>query len=659
MDEREKRLTQMLQSVQSKVDHIEQRRKKIKKALVVGVLLLILLATGTYAWTSFNQRAINPLWAVALESNPGGRIHNNYDGFGSGVHNQDIYAENFGDSDLFVRIQLREFLSLDGFPIGDTDIYDPGTWPVYISDLNDVHARREGTDTYDIGAAGVTWQLGEEFGAERKMFMPTHNQVTEPAIDTTEATGVADGIFDNPNTYLMTSTTGNAVDWIASGNLSGITHMEGFAEEGEQTGATIDDGSHDFWRNRSIENQIYIAPLLESYEDSPDTIVVTPAVEHRAQETLAPEEDVSLSNGRVGVMTVANWQELPPEEREGNFWILDRDGWFYWNGAIPPGEGLLSQATSLLLDEIAVDIDGDDWEYATAINGEFFTTNNASGLQPSMSPEMAYLFGAPVVELPPLDLPETFFSFLPVVALEGQTTIEAEPNPDAFFTDPTSGVEWLVVADYGEDVLIMTRHVHMFGRPYFSRPGGVLSEHVPLELSTIKTDLDEWFNEFVPEGSAIRARTLDYAFQNYRDRSSPGAGIEHYVGNMASITAQLNIYCPIEATRDDSCQWSRAISMPAPAAIPGSFDRPTFILSETEVNTYIAPPPAFGDMVNSRSRRATTPENAGTTTRSVWWMRSIGTDVVNVRVIDGGGQFGAQNPSFQTVGVRPALWIRR
>ena len=60
----------------------------------LGVAATVLL-TGTYAWQSLNQEALNEASAVV---NPGGRLHDDFD------YNNDIkriYVENFGPIENF------------------------------------------------------------------------------------------------------------------------------------------------------------------------------------------------------------------------------------------------------------------------------------------------------------------------------------------------------------------------------------------------------------------------------------------------------------------------------------------------------------------------------------------------------------------------------
>ncbi|MFQ9798526.1 MAG: hypothetical protein ACLR23_05885 [Clostridia bacterium] len=114
--------------------------QKQVSAVVAAVLVVAIALTGTFAWQSISQTALNE---VEIGSNPGGRLHDDFNG-----KNKDVYVENFSDSDfIFARIQLREYMetgkdagtnrdSLDreASPVvAETDINDTSTWTVHTS----------------------------------------------------------------------------------------------------------------------------------------------------------------------------------------------------------------------------------------------------------------------------------------------------------------------------------------------------------------------------------------------------------------------------------------------------------------------------------------------------------------------------------------------
>lgn len=144
------------------------RNKKI--AMIVSSLSFILLLTGTFTWVSLSQMARADLTHVTEESKAisGGRIHDDFNG-----ENKDIYAENFGDTNLLVRIKLVEYMEIDDVPVvTGTNREDKTTWVPNILGVDNEFS------------AYVEWIRGGE-----KIFMPTIN--TDPDSLLTDASGIA------------------------------------------------------------------------------------------------------------------------------------------------------------------------------------------------------------------------------------------------------------------------------------------------------------------------------------------------------------------------------------------------------------------------------------------------------------------------------------
>jgi hypothetical protein len=64
-----------------------------------------LLIAGTFAWTNFNQNAVNEWQGEGL--NPGGTLHDDFNN-----PDKDVYIENWGKEPLIVRIRLDEYMEL-------------------------------------------------------------------------------------------------------------------------------------------------------------------------------------------------------------------------------------------------------------------------------------------------------------------------------------------------------------------------------------------------------------------------------------------------------------------------------------------------------------------------------------------------------------------
>ena len=427
--------------------------------MIGSILIILILISGTFAFQQFEQGAFSPAWDAEriLENVYGGRVHNDFeDRFGPGAYDKDIYAENFGETGLFVRIQLREFLSIDGDAIGNAVISDPTTWPIYEAEEDDATLRRDATYTYDIGEEGIEWTLGNPAGVQ-KIFMPTHNHVTHP-VAAVDILGAVPSPFNVENAYRFSSTTGRGVEQIAGGFLIGAqTSAEDIHDNGIQTGATVSDGTHDFW----AVDDTYVSHLIYINDDGQMTVEAD--VEHVARPTLTADLG--------GVMTLTQWEDAG--RPDGNFWIMDTEnpgGWFYWNGYLPAG-----QATSLLLNGIYIPDRLEEWEYVVYLNADFFTLDSIYGLPGGISAEAREIFPSDIV------IPEDIIN-----------------TPGAIWTDST-GVAWRVLEPAN-----IEGHGGL-GNALLIKEMAVGSSGQPLLISNINT----WFaNNGAPEFQRIGMDTM-------------------------------------------------------------------------------------------------------------------------------------------------------
>lgn len=362
-----------------------------KRSAFLGVVVVLaILVTGTFAFNFARQAAFNPGRVNQLDLT-GGRVHDDFENReGPGNLNKDVFAENFGVTDLAVRIRFREFAEINGVAIGGTSygpavINNPLTWPIYLAELDDAHMRRAGTYSAQIGNIGIGWTLGNAENVN-KIFMPTFNHVSRPAPFDPAVTILPP--FNDPEMFRFSNTTGRGVEAIAGFNVGAATSVDDFINNGLQTGATISDGTHNFW---SV-GQMYTSTLhFIDYAMTTPSISATAAT-HIAQRTMPAEEG--------GIMTIQQW--IDADYPSGNFWIMDVDGWFYWNGYMPgtetrrdearamreslglnPADPLPEQhawldlptvATSLLLDQIFIP-NQTGLEYIIFIQSDFFTSD--------------------------------------------------------------------------------------------------------------------------------------------------------------------------------------------------------------------------------------------------------------------------------------------
>ena len=147
---------------------MEKKKRRVLKSGIAVLLVIAIALTGTYAWQSISQEALNE---VEGGSNPGGRLHDDFDG-----RNKDIYVENFSETEsIFARIRLDEYMEIGpdagknkeasdrvvNSVIDGADINDKTTWTTHIpaqTDCNSIHK-------YWL------WEMGGD-----TVFMPTFNK---------------------------------------------------------------------------------------------------------------------------------------------------------------------------------------------------------------------------------------------------------------------------------------------------------------------------------------------------------------------------------------------------------------------------------------------------------------------------------------------------
>ena len=87
------------------------KTRKIFAAGIAAALALVIGLTGTFAWQSISQQALNE--AAQKYVNPGGRLHDDFNGT-----NKDVYVENFVSADdpagvpIYARIRLDEYMEI-------------------------------------------------------------------------------------------------------------------------------------------------------------------------------------------------------------------------------------------------------------------------------------------------------------------------------------------------------------------------------------------------------------------------------------------------------------------------------------------------------------------------------------------------------------------
>lgn len=287
-------------------------KEQKKKLGVLAVLGLALLVGGTFAFTAFNQQAIND----RLRDNEfevGGRVHDYYN---RDTENKDVFVENYGQTPIMARIRLSEFMEIQErgqssfTPVVEgTSRSDIPNWATYIPAGNNINQRTgEGADDFNqYSKLTFGW---ERSGQTAPWYLPTFNHVTDD--HRTAAAGHARDYF-----------TSNATD----GSTDGATHPG--------------DGTDAYWTEDSTP-----------YDNSDGDWFGSQVTREVAQ---------NLPQNRAP-LTLQQWVALPNEYKIGDFWVIDHEtGWAYWASQLQVGE-----TSSYLLDAAEMEPAADD------INGSYY-----------------------------------------------------------------------------------------------------------------------------------------------------------------------------------------------------------------------------------------------------------------------------------------------
>ncbi|QPS71937.1 DUF6273 domain-containing protein [Lactococcus garvieae] len=293
----------------------KKKNRRLRNSVLLSLLLLLI--GGTYAFTAFNQRAINDR-ENQIEINVGGRVHDYYN---RDTENKDVFVENYGERPIMARIRLSEFLETrqtgqDSWTqlVAGTERNNLDSWTTWIPNPTNINDRlnTDPSNAFDRYAR-LTFGWSRE-GRDAPWYMPT---------------------FNHDNMDQMTAAAGHARDYIAGGG----------ATDGTTDGATHPgDGTDDYW----------------SEGDSFDNSTPTPPW---PGEAITNDAAQNLHQQRPP-MTIEQWAQLQPYQQIGDFWVVDHQtGWAYWASLLEPGE-----ATSYLLDAAEMTAAIED----TVFNGSYY-----------------------------------------------------------------------------------------------------------------------------------------------------------------------------------------------------------------------------------------------------------------------------------------------
>lgn len=321
---------------------MKYKYRKHRKVIVAAAVVLSasIFVTGTYAWRSISQEALNEDLRTV---NPGGRLHDDFNG-----ENKDVYAENFmstaeGGVPIYVRIRLDEYMEWgseagktdqDGNPVdgrkaesvvAGAKMEDKSTWSTYKPNQSATSL----TEDEDRSPFYKYWKW--KFGGET-IYMPTFNKNKDSLA--ADINGTWETIDTKGNHYA------DYVDYSAEYKKDPTY---------SKTGDAVYDADED---DEDEKNPVE------------GTDITTVSEKHSLKKTQS-----------AMVMTMKQWLDFGAPV--GNFWVYDSDGWAYWAAPLQPGE-----TTGLLLDGIVREKSGNldkNCYYAINVVSQFATKDDLKG----------------------------------------------------------------------------------------------------------------------------------------------------------------------------------------------------------------------------------------------------------------------------------------
>jgi len=333
-------------------------RKKAVAAIAAVAIAATSLFGGTLAWQSINQRATN---IVSDTVNPGGRLHDDFDG-----SNKDVYVENFAEEPIYARIRLSEYLQLGSeTPVDDPENPAADIMVIANGDIRYFETPADKLDENGKVKEMTTYDMVDLFWGGSTVYMPTFNLHK----DSLEA--------DINGSYFDVDADGNSKPYAEYRTYT----VDETAEHYEVYDAdfnTVEEFAADVWQTNP-DNETPLGDVIEAdntaeLDKYPDNLKYTANMKtHTAEATNSAQ-----------VMSMADW--IAKGSPEGAFWVYDTDGWAYWAQAIEPGwtydngeqteriEGV-NPTTGLLLDRINTKID-DNYYYELIVTAQFVTAND-------------------------------------------------------------------------------------------------------------------------------------------------------------------------------------------------------------------------------------------------------------------------------------------
>ena len=345
------------------------KTKKAASAVAATVLSSLLLLGGTLAWQSISQQALNE---ASSEVNPGGRLHDDFNGV-----DKHVYAENFADEPIYARIRLLEYLEIGdaaGKNLGDPARYDDtGNISIPTQDELPLTARlitpgamANDTSTwrphrYEETIINLTGPYFEWETGGSTVYLPTFNKNKDSLqADVNGTLQGENGLYpweetadskDAPYSDYVAHSVDNPIPGYEIRDADANTVDELFA-----AGINVYD------------NIIMPTDQLNTYINDKNIRISDSAVPHTPRST-ANASLISMTAWLSRIDADGGYSQ----EQHGNYWVYDEDGWCYYSQPIEPGT-----ATGLLLSSVTQTDAAmqEDYYYAIHIDAQFITADD-------------------------------------------------------------------------------------------------------------------------------------------------------------------------------------------------------------------------------------------------------------------------------------------
>lgn len=343
------------------------KTKKAASAVAATVLSSLLLLGGTLAWQSISQQALNE---ASSEVNPGGRLHDDFNGV-----DKHVYVENFADEPIYARIRLLEYLEIGdaaGKNLGDTSRYDDtGNISIPTQDELPLTARlitpgamANDTSTwrphrYEETIINLTGPYFEWETGGSTVYLPTFNKNKDSLqADVNGTLQGKDGLYP----------------WEAGDDGTPYSDYVPHSVDNPIPGYEIRDA------DANTVDELFDAQIdVYEYINGDPSVSLAEYIQNKNIRVNGLVDHTPRSTANASLISMTAWLSRIDadggyiQEQHGNYWVYDTDGWCYYSQPIEPGT-----ATGLLLSGVTQTDAAmqEDYYYAIHIDAQFITADD-------------------------------------------------------------------------------------------------------------------------------------------------------------------------------------------------------------------------------------------------------------------------------------------